>query len=59
MTAPQPDRPHAPNAESLREKMLSVWNDAKAEYEAAGQPFGGSTRALEVWMTYGRITNAN
>jgi hypothetical protein len=59
MATPPADQPLRPNAEALREKMLSVWNDAKDEYEDAGQPFGPSTRAIEVWMTYGRITNAN
>lgn len=54
-----PRHPNAPNAEALRKKMITVWNEAKSEYEAAGQPFGTSTRAIEVWMTYGRITNAN
>ncbi|PEN14951.1 hypothetical protein CRI94_01270 [Longibacter salinarum] len=53
------DRPHAPNAESLRQKMLAVWKRAQREYKHAGQPFGSSTRAIEVWMEYGRITNTN
>lgn len=52
-------RPNAPNAEELRKKMITVWNDAKSAYRDAGQPFGTSTRAIEVWMTYGRITNGN
>jgi hypothetical protein len=59
MQTHRPERPNAPNAEALRKKMITVWNEAKSEYEAAGQPFGLSTRALEIWMTYGRMTNAN
>ncbi len=59
MQTHRPKRPDAPNAEALRRKMITVWNDAKSEYKNAGQPFGSCTRAIEVWMTYGRITNAN
>ena len=59
MQTHRPKRPNAPNAEELRKKMITVWNDAKSAYEDAGQPFGPSTRAIEVWMTYGRITSVN
>ncbi|HHP7239274.1 hypothetical protein [Longibacter sp.] len=52
-------RPQAPNADALREKMLAVWKEAQAEYRKAGEPFGSTSRALEVWMTYGRKTTAN
>lgn len=39
--------------------LWDVWNDLKAEYNAAGSPFGPSDRGLEVWIEYDVHTTAN
>lgn len=54
-----PLSPLSDNSGRLRDRMLVIWERAKAEYRAAGEPFGPSARAIELWMTYKDRTTAN
>jgi len=42
-----------------RARLHAKWEKAQRGYAAAGQPFGDSLRALEVWIEYGRCTTSN
>jgi len=44
---------------TVRDRLQKRWEQARADYRAAGCPLGPSIRALEVWIEYGRRTTAN
>jgi hypothetical protein len=53
------DKPCSDSKRDRREALHRKWRRAVAAYENAGQPFGASTRAVEVWIEYGRQSTAN
>jgi hypothetical protein len=41
-------------------RMLQLMGqEARLDYEASGQPFGSSGRALDLWIMYGTRTTCN
>ena len=36
-----------------------MWQQAHYDYEASGEPFGASGRALDLWIMYGTCTTCN
>ncbi len=42
----------------LRRFLESEWEKTRAEYRAAGAPFG-SGRGLEIWIQSGQLTTVN
>jgi hypothetical protein len=39
--------------------LRQLWRKARRNYRVAGQPFGRSNRALDIWIMYGQITTSN
>ena len=36
-----------------------MWQQARYDYEASGEPFGASGRALDLWIMFGTRTTCN
>ncbi len=53
------DKPCSDPKRDRREALHRKWRRAVAAYEDAGQPFGTSARAVEVWIEYGRQSTVN
>ncbi len=39
--------------------LRQLWREAKRDYQAAGQPFGPTNRALDLWIMYETRTTCN
>ena len=47
-----------PQRRTLRLLLKREWEKTRADYRAAGEPFGEG-RGLDLWVEYGHLTTAN